>query len=66
MLSCQLSKVLETKPHFPINVFISFVHYKRSKGEKWEGLRGEASEGKTQRQLYYTHKQGFAASSRNG
>lgn len=46
MLSCQLSEVFETKIHFLINVFISFVHDKRFRGDKWERKGGEASEGK--------------------
>lgn len=33
--SCQKC---ESKTHFLINVFISFVHDKRSKGDKWVGL----------------------------
>lgn len=46
MQSCQLSEVFETKTHFLINVFISFVHDKRFRGDKWERKGGEASEGK--------------------
>lgn len=45
MLSCQLSEVSENKTHFLINVFISFVHDKRFRGDKWERKGGGASEG---------------------
>lgn len=54
--------MFETKTHFLINVFISFVHDKRSRGGKWEGLGVEAFGGKKQRQMYYTHKYGFTVS----
>lgn len=46
MLSCQLSEGFENKTHFLINVFISFVHDKRLRGDKRERKGGEASEGK--------------------
>jgi hypothetical protein len=71
MLSCQLSEVFSTKTHFLINVFISFEHNKRSRGDKCErrekeGKVGEASEGKAQSQMHCTHKPGFPGSARNG
>lgn len=66
MLSCQLSEVFQTKTHFVINVFISFVHDEGSRGDEWEELGGEASESKRQRQMYCTYKQSFPVGPRNG
>lgn len=49
--------------HFLINIFISFVHDRRSKGDKWEGEGAEASEGEPEADVLHG-KQGFTLCAR--
>lgn len=49
--------------HFLINIFISFVHDGRSRGDKWEGEGAEASEGEPEADVLHG-KQGFTLCAR--